>query len=86
MGKECNAGQTVSDWDGEEENSAPKPLALIPPPQQWKTSYKQRHLDSKLNSLLPRIMPGTKRLELVSLAQQELNKAIKDIPQQNTID
>ena len=37
MGKECNAGQTVSDWDeDEEENSTPKPTALIPPPQQPK--------------------------------------------------
>ena len=86
IAKVCKERQTVSDGDEEEENSTPIPPALIHPPEQPETSYKQRYFDSKLNSQPPKMTLRIKRQELVYLAQQELNKAIKDIPQQNIID
>ena len=33
VGKECNAGQTVSDWNEKEENGKPKAAVLTSPPQ-----------------------------------------------------
>ena len=64
IGKECKAGQTVSDCDEEEEEDdfTIKPPVIIPPLQQPETSYKQRYFYSNLNSPLPRVTSRMKRL------------------------
>ena len=87
----CTYKLMPSKWDDdnneEELTEDPKMVTVMsaPSPQQYKP-YKSSSFVRMLNKLPPRFTPINQKIRDIIMAQQEMNQAIRCIPQQKLID
>ena len=85
-GHECKGRLMPSEWNDdnnkEEPNKMPKKVTVMstPSPQQYKT-YKSLYFERMLNKPPPRFTSINQKMGNIIMAQEEMNQAIRRIPQ-----